>query len=259
MSTREFIISLFCRIDDRLPRQVKRPRAKLWPSEIVTLGVLRVLKGGSFRAFHRWVERNLTDLFPELPERTRLLRLLRTYRTLADTFLATPKKRGALGYLDCFGIEMLHPRREGRSDTQYARKGLSNHRWIVGAKFCPLLDAKGQIIDWDFDTANVHDSGFVPLVEAYPTVQVLADGGFHRSDKRGGDPANLTICKRGEENGRMLIETCFSLWAGVLHLKKITTRVEAHLEALLGFAAAAYNLIINWTGKTKLSTTFFSL
>lgn len=79
MSTREFIISLFCRIDDALPTQCLHPQAKLWPSEIVTLGVLRVLKGISFRAFHRWACRNVPDLFPNLPERTRLLRLLRTY------------------------------------------------------------------------------------------------------------------------------------------------------------------------------------
>lgn len=154
---------------------------------------------------------------------------------------------------------MIHPRREGRSEQQYCKKGKSNHRWIVGAKFCPLIDARGQIIDWDFDTANVHDSTFTHLAEQYTTVQVLADGGFHRSEARGGDPDNLTICQQGEEDQRMIIETVFSLWAGTLNLKKTTTRTKSHLEALLGFAVAAYNLIINWTGKTKLNTTFFSL
>lgn len=259
MSTYEFIIALFCKVDDALASQVKHPRAKLWPSELVTLGILRTLKGLPFRAFYRWLTRNTADLFPNLPERTRLLRLLYTYCDLANAFLMPLKKKKQTGYLDSFGIELLHPRRDGRSDQQYGKKGMSNHRWIVGAKFCPLLDAKGNILDWNFDTANVHDSTFVHLVERNPSVHVLADKGFHRSQDRGGDPSNLTICQQGEENQRMLIETVFSLWKGTLHMKATTTRAEHHLEALLAFAVAAYNLIINWTGKTKLNTTFFSL
>ena len=261
MSTREFIISLFCRIDDRLTGQVKLPRAKLWPSEIVTLGVLRTLKGGSFRAFYRWVQRNLTDLFPNLPERTRLLRLLCAYCHLSDAFLVQAKARTkkAIGFMDSFGIETLHPRRDGRSDQQHGKKGKSNHRWIVGVKFCPVLDRRGQIVDWNFDTANVHDTTFHPLVYDNPALTILADTGFHKSDEKGGDPANLVICGRGEENGRMLIETCFSLWESTLHMKKISERVEHYIDTRIAFAVAAYNLIINWTGKTKLQTTFFSL
>jgi hypothetical protein len=46
-------------------------------------------------------------------------------------FLATPTVRGVL---DTYGIERIHPRREGRSPQQIGRKGLSNHRWIVGGK-----------------------------------------------------------------------------------------------------------------------------
>ncbi len=259
MSTSEFIIALFCRVDDALEGQVKHPRSKLWPSELATLGILRILKGVPFRSFYRWLTRNFTHLFPHLPDRTRLLRLLYTYCGLADAFLVPLKKKSQTGIMDSFGVEMLHPKREGRSDSQYARKGLSNHRWIIGAKFCPLLDAKGNIVDWNFDTANVHDSTFHHLAERNPSVQVLADSNFHKSDQRGGDPSNLTICHRGENNQRMIIETVFSLWADVLGLKRTTTRTEHHLEALLAFAVAAYNLIINWTGKTKLSTTFFSL
>ncbi len=35
------------------------------------------------------------------------------------------------------GIELIHPMREGRSPQQIGRKGLSNHRWMVGGKLCP--------------------------------------------------------------------------------------------------------------------------
>ncbi len=218
--------------------------------------MLRVLKGVGFRAFYRWLTRNHADLFPTLPDRTRLLRLLRRHCHLADAFLCRPGKRGLL---DTFGIEMIHPKREGRSDEQHGKKGLSNHRWIVGIKFCPLLTTSGSIVDWDFDTANVHDSQFLYLVERNQTTKWNSDMGFRRSVERGGIPSNLTLCERGACNERMVVETVFSLWQGVLHLKKTTTRAEHHLEALLAFAVAAYNILVNWTGKTKLATTFFSI
>jgi hypothetical protein len=43
-----------------------------------------------------------------------------------------------LGVIDTYGIELIHPMREGRSPQQIGRKGLSNHRWIVGGKLCLL-------------------------------------------------------------------------------------------------------------------------
>ena len=33
--------------------------------------------------------------------------------------------------------------REGRSPQQISRKGLSNHRWIVGGKLCLLIESVG--------------------------------------------------------------------------------------------------------------------
>ena len=36
-----------------------------------------------------------------------------------------------MGLIDSFGIELLHRRREGRSEQQIGRKGWSNRRWIV--------------------------------------------------------------------------------------------------------------------------------
>jgi hypothetical protein len=114
----------------------KHPQAKLWPSELVTIAVLMAMKGGSTRNFYRWLTRDYLPLFPNLPDRTRLLRRLATrrVRSWADYFLAEPT---FFGLIDSYGIELRHPRREGRSKTQIGRKGYSNHRFIVGAKFCP--------------------------------------------------------------------------------------------------------------------------
>jgi hypothetical protein len=107
------------------------PEAHLWPREVVTLGLLHALKGIGNRPFYRWLTRDYRPLFPRLPERTRLFRLFKTHQDWTRAFLAAPT---VLGVIDTYGIELIHPMREGRSPQQIGRKGLSNHRWIVGGK-----------------------------------------------------------------------------------------------------------------------------
>jgi len=51
VATEDFLIWLFCLVDDRLGWRRKHPQAQLWPSELVTIGLLFGLKGGSFRSF----------------------------------------------------------------------------------------------------------------------------------------------------------------------------------------------------------------
>jgi hypothetical protein len=70
---------LFCVVDDHMPGMRKHAQARLWPSELVTIGLLFALKGGTFRAFHCWLVRDYAELFGGVPERTRLLRLLATH------------------------------------------------------------------------------------------------------------------------------------------------------------------------------------
>src|SRR3977135_2120671 len=124
----EFIAALFYEVDEQLRAIPKHPEAHLWPSEVVTLGLLHALKGGGNRAFYRWLTRDYRPLFPQLPERTRRLRLLPTHQDWTRSFLAAPT---VLGGIDTYGIALIHPRREGRSPQQIGRKRASNHRWVV--------------------------------------------------------------------------------------------------------------------------------
>src|SRR5262245_39033123 len=137
MITVDFIIALFCQVDDLLSDIPKHPEAHLCPSEVVTLELLHPLTGGGNRAFHRWLTRGYCALFPCLPERPRLFHLFRPQQDWTRTFLAAPT---VLGVIDTYGIELIHPMREGRSPQQIGCKGLSNHRWIVGAKLCLQLN-----------------------------------------------------------------------------------------------------------------------
>ena len=136
MTTPDFIIALFYAVDQEMLDVPKHPDAKLYPSEVVTLALLHAIKGGGTRAFYRWLTRDYLPLFPQVPERTCLARLFKTHTAWTTRFLAAPT---VLGVADSYGIELIHPMREGRSPQQIGRKGLSNHRWIVGGKLCLVL------------------------------------------------------------------------------------------------------------------------
>jgi hypothetical protein len=243
MTTEDFISELFYRVDEAMTPVPKHAQARLWPSEVVTLGVLFALKGVGNRAFYRWVSRDWRRLFPALPERTRLFRLFATHRAWTDECLAAPS---VLGVVDSYGIELLHPMREGRSARQIGRKGKSNHRWIVGGKLCLLLNHLGLVVAWACAGANAPDSAFPPLLEAFEgEMIVLSDTAFHAKE---GDPPNLKLCGRGTWNTRMLVETVLSMLTGVCHVKKVLHRTWTAFQARLAFTLATFNLLVQWHG-----------
>lgn len=261
MCTEDFITALFCRVDDRMRDVAKHPQASLSPGEIVTLALLFAIKGVGNRAFYRWIKRDWLALFPRLPERTRLFRLFAAHQEWTDRFLADPT---ILGVADTFGIELLHPYREGRSPRQIGQKGLSNHRWIVGGKLALVLNKWGFVCGWDCDTANVHDSKFQGLVARFAEQMiVLADSGLHAHS---GDPPNLKVCQRKTWNVRMVIETVLSMLTRVCHFKQVGHRVWKYFRARLAYTMAAFNLLAQWHGlqpdehgRVHLSIAEFSL
>ena len=172
-----------------------------------------------------------------------------------------------IGVIDTYGIELIHPRREGRSDRQIGRKGKSNWRWIVGGKLCLLLNHLGLVVGWACDTANVYDgtpAAFQALVDEVADVMlVFSDVGFEKKDW---NPTNLKLCKRGEWNSRMLIETVLSMLTTVCHFKKVGHRVWTYFETRLAYTMGVFNLLVQWDGLTPdedglvpLSIASFSL
>jgi hypothetical protein len=243
MITIDFITELFCRVDDQMRNIHKHSQAVLWPSEIVTLGLLHALKGVSNRAFYQWLTHNYRALFPRVPERTRLFRLFKTHQAWTVKFLAKPT---LLGVIDSYGIELIHPIRESRSPQQIGRKGVSNHRWIVGGKLCLVVNRYGGISGWVWAPANAHDTWFHPLIKVFQgKMVVLGDFGFHAE---AGDPPNLKLCHRGEWNQRMVIETVYSMLTLVCHFKKVMHRVADYFQARLAFTVALFNVLVQWNG-----------
>jgi hypothetical protein len=244
MTTVDFITELFCSVDDTLGAVEKHSQAKLHPSEVVTLALLYALKGSGQLAFWRWLVRDYRRLFPNLPHRTRLFRLFNSHQHYIDYFLADPS---LIGVIDSYGIELLHPIREGRSPKQIGKKGKSNHRWIVGGKLCYLVNHLGLIVSWDCDTANVYDgSTFQRLVDDVADhMVVFSDTAFAKVDWH---PTNLRLCKRGEWNVRMLIETILSMLTYVCDFKHSRHKVWDYFKTKLGFTMALFNILVQWHG-----------
>ena len=243
MAIVDFITELFCQVDDTMKDVPNHTQASLSPSELATIGLLYAIKGVGARPFYRWLSSNYRDMFPSLTHRTRLFRRLQTHQDWANRFLVSPT---VLGVIDSYGIELIHPAREGRRPTQIGKKGKSNHRWIVGGKLCFVLDKLGLVVAWDCDTANVHDTKFQHLIEQFSDQMiVLADMGFHSADS---DPPNLKLCRRGEWNERMKVETVLSMLTVVCHTKKMRHRIWDYFKSRLAYTMAAFNILTQWNG-----------
>lgn len=259
MTTVDFITELFCQVDDQIGYLPKHSQAQLYPSEVVTLALLYALTGKGNRAFERWLRKDYVPLFPNLPGRTRLFRLFNSHRVLIGEFMAASS---LIGVIDSYGIELLHPRREGRSDQQIGKKGKSNTRWIVGGKLCFVLDHLGRIVDWECDTANVHDgSAFQHLVDKFKNEMVIfSDAGFAKADWH---PTNLRLCQRHPKgtrwNVRMVVETVLSMLTYVCHFKHMAHKAWTYFETHVGFTLALFNILIQWHGFTPDETGFLPL
>jgi hypothetical protein len=243
MNTVDLITELFIKVDDEIDDN-KHPQTSLYPSEVVTLAMLYALKGCGQLRYWRWLTGNYSYLFHELPNRTRLFRLFNSHRHYIEHFLAEPS---LVGVIDSYGIELLHPIREGRSDKQIGKKGKSNKRWIVGGKLCYLLNHLGLVVDWSCDTANVYDgSAFQHIVDnVSDKMVVFSDTGFEKADWH---PTNLRICKRGEWNVRMLVETVFSMLTYVCDFKHSRHKSWDYFETKVGFTMALFNVLAQWYG-----------
>src|SRR5258708_36376913 len=116
MTREDIIIHIFYNVDNGVGQVAKDPIAKLYPSEVITIGILLALKGGHFRAFYRWLKRDYDGLFGGLPDRTTLLRQLSAQQDYTNEFLAQPS---VLNVVDSYPMELIFPIRERRSKQQF--------------------------------------------------------------------------------------------------------------------------------------------
>ncbi|MEP7286715.1 MAG: hypothetical protein ABI947_13225 [Chloroflexota bacterium] len=119
----------------------------------------------------------------------------------------------------------------------------------MGGKVCLLLNHLGRVVSWASATANVYDgspAAFQALVDDVADwMLVFSDTGFGKNDWH---PTNLKLCKRGEWNSRMVIETMLSMLTTVCHFKKVGHRVWAYFESRLAYTLGLFNVLTQWDG-----------
>ena len=97
-------------------------------------------------------------------------------------------------------------------------------------------------MDWDWDTMNIPDHEFHPLIEEFSGRSiVLADYGFRRTD---GVPEKCKLCAKGTWNDRMSVETSFSLLTVICNLKRVFHRLEPCIQARLASMVALFNVLL---------------
>ena len=153
-----------------------------------------------------------------------------------------------------------HPIREGRSEQSKAvsGKGKSNHRWIVGRKVAVTINQNYEVVKVTDEKDNVCDNSFDE--EHKETADInLTDQGFKKKE---GTPENFKICKKGQWNERMGVETLFSLWTRILNMKKSFHRTTEGFRAKLSYMIALTNIIVEKNeelGFAKFSMVQWSL
>lgn len=236
----DIILYLLYAIERALGKTDKRhPLGKLYLSEIILCGILFALKGGSFRRFHPWL---LKRQILNLPERSRLCRLLIKYRKLCNRFLSSET---FFNVIDSFGVEVIHPAREKRSEQsqRVSKKGKSNRRWIIGRKINVAINGDLEIVNFQDGTANICDNNFDDQYEADEEHIYLTDNGYRKQKKYGGTPSNFKICQSGTWNERMWVERLFSLWTRICGMKHSFHRSIKGFQAKASYLVALTNIV----------------
>ncbi len=102
--------------------------------------------------------------------------------------MITRRLASILNVMDSYGVEIIHPIREGRSkqSQKVSKKGKSNRRWIVGRKVNVALNSRLEVIGFQDGTDNVSDNTFNPEYEDINGI-MLTDKGYRKDQRKGGD------------------------------------------------------------------------
>lgn len=261
MTTELIIIHIFCLIDDKMRDIQKHPQAKLYPSELVTIGTLFAMKGGTFLSFYRWLKRDYDALFGGLPKRTRLMRALAAHEEWTDLFL---HQATFFTVADSYPIELLFPIRQGRTPNQIGKKGRDKGRWFIGGRFFAMLDCYGCFVEWSWHSADHPDKDFNRVTQSFAEQTItLADLGFRDAD---GTPDPIQPVQKHTWNERMVVEHVFSMFTWVCSTKKFFHRIETYIFMHLSYLVVMFNVLYDLfhqlhpeAGPYQLSIAEFSL
>jgi len=85
---------------------------------------------------------------------------------------------------------------------------------------------------------------------------IFSDTGFAKKDWF---PTNLRLCKRGEWNVRMVVETMLSMLTYICDFKRSHHKVWDYFKSKVGYTMALFNILVQWDGLQPDDTGFIPL
>jgi len=128
----------------------------------------------------------------------------------------------------------------------------------VGRKVAVTINQNYEVVKVNDEKDNVCDNTFDEEHKDAADIN-LTDQGFK---KKVGTPESFKICRKGQWNERMGVETLFSLWTRILNMKKSFHRTKEGFRAKIAYLAALTNIIVGKNEKlgfAKLSMVQWSL
>ena len=259
----DFIITVFCKIDDMLKNMFKNtrlrqrgPQPKLSDSEAITMEIVGEFLGKDCdENIHSYFKTHWSNLFPRIPERSVFVRqsanLWAVKQKLRRQFLTTllPENAG-LRIIDGLPLPVCNFRRayfsknfKGTAAYGYcASKNLNYY----GLKGHLLVDPDGVIVDMTVTAANVDErEAFFDLADQVP-FKALGDKGYilretHKQDlQRMGVSIETPLRDNMRESRppeylrlmnktRRIIETVIGQLTDRLHIEKVRAKDLWHL------------------------------
>ena len=266
------------------PRRRGR-RAKLWPSEVVTLALIGQLnRFRSERDFYRYADGHLRGLFPPLPNRSQLNRAIRAEhdvltrcgRTLARQFGA---QLAPYEVLDGTVLPVRNAKRRGAGVVVESRDVGWSPRlgWVDGLRLLVCTTPEGVITGYGLASANHNDLQLADTFltqRAEPVQQVrsvgraasgeyLADSGFagREAQARWAETADaVVIAPPKTDSGdrwpkawrqmhahlRQIVETVIDRLQHLLRLIEDRPKTLGGWFSRIAAAVAMHNALIAW-------------
>ena len=169
MTTEDSIIHIFCCVDEQMREVKKVPQAKLYPSEVATIGNCLRLKVVTFERFTAGSNAIFSHCLGVCP-----IELCCCVNCVPSSMRPTGCWPSLLNVIDSFPIELLFPIREGRSKRQLGTKNRDKGRWSIGIKLCWVLNRLGQVVGWHWLPMNRPDQDFLPPVDLVNEAGIVA-------------------------------------------------------------------------------------
>ena len=280
MLTEEYIIEVYCLVDEMLKKVIKNklrkrgPQPKLSDSEVITMEIVGESKGfDKDKNIHSYFRDHWLHLFPMLGNRTTFLRqaanLWSVKQEIRKNIVRNLLPSGSkLSIVDGFpipvcGFRRAHFSKLFKDKAEFGYCAAKDLRYF-GFKGHLLIDQKGLILDCTVAAANIDERDMLLEISSNSGSYLLGDKGYICSENRKTELSNAGIeihtplrrnmkDKRPKElvkmmnDKRRLVETVIGQLSERLNIEKVRARDMWHLTVRIGRKLLAHtvNCFIN--------------